>query len=305
MFKVTLIATSDFFLSDPQEAVSTFTLFGEQKVVFETRIVSDPDKLEPIDPYVSAVVLNLGPLKTDEQIDGWVKAISENIKQPIIWTTFCDMSLRIRERKTNDLVVYCAERDDMEDDDYHDDLRNWLSDALRRYGQDLSIKFKQAVTANRQPIRHLSQAILELLPEEAERIRGSNELASDRKSDLLQNLADLESLLISLQEIVPQTDSDIDEETIEKLQEWNARFKKAIATNIEVVVEPENLASAAVPTAIILSCGALGGMIGGPVGFGAGSVFGHLITGQLKPGAVAKKVEDAVARDIASVEPDN
>ena len=49
-------------------------------------------------------------------------------------------------------------------------------------------------------------------------------------------------------------------------------------------VSPENVAGAAIPTAIILGCTGIGSMLGQPI---AGTVVGGLLTGQLKPGKAA------------------
>ena len=78
------------------------------------------------------------------------------------------------------------------------------------------------------------------------------------------------------------------------VQSWSERFKIAIEDNLRSALDAANIANIAVPTGLILGCGALGALIGGPVGFGAGSYAGKLIMGQIKPGAAEKMIEDSV-----------
>ena len=86
------------------------------------------------------------------------------------------------------------------------------------------------------------------------------------------------------------TDSDV--------QSWSQRFKDAIEINLKSTLDATNMANAALPTGLILGCGALGALIAGPVGFGVGSIAGNLLTGQIKPGAAAKMIEhDILQKD--------
>tara|TARA_R110002012_G_scaffold77840_3_gene198236 strand:- start:2337 stop:2744 length:408 start_codon:yes stop_codon:yes gene_type:complete len=128
-----------------------------------------------------------------------------------------------------------------------------------------------------------------------EEIRGDNKLPSHDRTAALDALDKLLKLSKEAQEMSEAPPDELIEN--EDVQSWSKRFISAIEENLRTTLDAKNVANAAVPTGLILGCGALGALIGGPVGFGAGSVLGHLITGQIKPGAAAKAIEEVASQE--------
>lgn len=149
------------------------------------------------------------------------------------------------------------------------------------------------IEQNRLPVLLVSQMLLAQIEELREKIRGDNQLSSEDRSSAMEALDKLNKLVLEAYEMSEASPSALAEE--KNVHTWPKRFKAAFDENMRKTLDAENLANAAVPTGLILGCGALGALIGGPVGFGAGSVLGHLITGQIKPGAAAKKIEEAMS----------
>lgn len=157
------------------------------------------------------------------------------------------------------------------------------------------------IKQNRLPILFVSEMVLTLITEAREKLRGDNRLdPKDREAAFaeLDILSELAREGQALPEVLPR---DASESEIEKVdvatQRWSQKFDSALRENLKKTIDPENVASVAVPTGIILGCGALGALIAGPVGFGAGSVLGHLVTGQMKPGMAASKIEEALSEE--------
>ncbi|WP_407474774.1 hypothetical protein [Sulfitobacter sp. PM12] len=149
------------------------------------------------------------------------------------------------------------------------------------------------VEENREPILFVSKLIITLTEELREKVRGDNKLSPVERTAALEVLDKIQKLSQEAQ-TMSETPPDLLMSN-DDIQSWTERFKSAINESIDTIIDPKNLANAAVPTGLILGCGALGAMIGGPLGFGAGSMLGHLITGQIKPGAAAKTIQDAVS----------
>lgn len=149
------------------------------------------------------------------------------------------------------------------------------------------------VKENRVPILFVSKLIISLTEDFREKVRGNNKLSPDERAAALEALDKLQKLSHEAHEM-SEAPSDLLMKN-EDIQSWAGRFKSAINESLGTILDPKNVANAAVPTALILGCGALGALIGGPIGFGAGSMLGHLITGQIKPGAAAEIIEDAVS----------
>lgn len=149
------------------------------------------------------------------------------------------------------------------------------------------------VKENRVPILFVSKLIISLTEELQEKVRGDNKLSPDERTATLEALDKLQKLSHEAQEMSEASPDSLMKN--EDIRSWAGRFKLAINESLGTITDPKNVANAAVPTALILGCGALGALIGGPIGFGVGSMVGSLITGQIKPGAAAKIIEDAVS----------
>lgn len=141
------------------------------------------------------------------------------------------------------------------------------------------------------PVTLISHSIKGLVGEYREAVRGDNRLSPEVKGQRLKVLVDLEQMLAEASDLVEES---ADEQLVEdnpKAKDWVKRFRLVLNANVKECFGPENIGNAAVPTAIIFGFASLGSIIGGPFGFGAGSVFGHLITKQIKSGAAAKEIE--------------
>ena len=142
------------------------------------------------------------------------------------------------------------------------------------------------------PINLVSQNVVSLIDQQREITRGNNKLDPQSRDEQLSALDSLKEIVKEAQSLPDRLEQgDIVAET------WMARFKSEFEDNFAQTFGAKNIAKATLPAAIILGCGALGALVAGPVGFGAGSVLGHLITGQIKPGAAADKVSDALNTD--------
>lgn len=157
------------------------------------------------------------------------------------------------------------------------------------------------IKQNRLPILFVSEMVLDLITEAREKLRSDNKLDPEDREAAFAELDALSELARESQALPEALPKDASEYEIEKVEEatqrWSKKFNSALRENSKNKIDPESVASVAVPTSIILGCGALGALIAGPVGLGAGSVVGHLVTGQLKPGAAASKVEESLSED--------
>jgi len=177
--------------------------------------------------------------------------------------------------------------------DYKEYIDNVMSANESKSEKVEALAVINRVEENRVPILFVSKLIISLTEELREKVRGDNKLSSDERAAALEALDKLQKLSHEAQEM-SEAPPDLLMKN-EDIQSWAGRFKSAINESLGTILDPKNVANAAVPTGLILGCGALGALIGGPIGFGAGSMLGHLITGQIKPGAAAKTIEDAVS----------
>lgn len=151
------------------------------------------------------------------------------------------------------------------------------------------------VEQNREPIAMAAQSVRELTQPFKEAIRDSNELDSNAKASATE-AADRLSELAEEAEGFAKGDSSVeDEHETEKLRTWPKRFASAFDEAARATFAAESLAQAAVPTSVILVCGALGAAVAGPAGFAVGSILGNFITRQMKPGAVTSKLQEAIS----------
>lgn len=145
----------------------------------------------------------------------------------------------------------------------------------------------------RTPIKYLTQNIFTLIEEQRESLRGNNQLAPETRQAILDSLDNLEAKLVEADKYSNEPELQENEANevsqSNKTTSWLREFGDALTKNAEETFAAENVAKSTLPTAIILSCGALGALVAGPVGFGSASVVGNLLTGQMKPGAAADK----------------
>ena len=93
---------------------------------------------------------------------------------------------------------------------------------------------------------------------------------------------------------VPTTDKDGDQ-----LVSWTQRYVNGALPKLQEYFAPERLGTTSVPVGVILACGGLGSLLTGfnPIGFGAGSVVGKLIVGEMKSGAAADQITKRLDAD--------
>lgn len=163
------------------------------------------------------------------------------------------------------------------------------------------------LSANGSALVLTSASVLEQIAAFRDTVRGNNQLAAERpelRESLLDFLDALSADLERLVEIIPPDQTPVTDETAEQAASWLDRFGARLRESAAKYVAPENVADAALPLGIILGCGAIGALLGGPVGFGAGSVFGNLLTNNLKPGAAAERIGKLFEEERQAGDPD-
>jgi len=153
------------------------------------------------------------------------------------------------------------------------------------------------MAANREAITLSTAGLLEQIVDFREVVRGNNQLDPDFKERLLGFLDDITARLNDLMGLLPPEKTEIADPTGEKGVRWLVGFKHALLDNAREYIEPKNVAGAAIPTSIILTCTGIGSMLGMPV---AGTVIGGLLTGQLKPGKAADDLLKPTKPDVES-----
>ncbi|WP_083099713.1 hypothetical protein [Pseudophaeobacter leonis] len=102
---------------------------------------------------------------------------------------------------------------------------------------------------------------------------------------LIEHIEKLLNILPSAS--VSTTDKDGDE-----IVSWTQRYVNGALPKLQEYFAPERLGTTSVPVGVILACGGLGSLLTGfnLIGFGAGSVVGKLIVGEMKSGAAADQI---------------
>lgn len=142
---------------------------------------------------------------------------------------------------------------------------------------------------HRFPLLYVSGIVNAELTQLEKKVRQSNRLDTETKEKILLQI---DRICDALRELSVKLDKKPEELEQEPAESWGSDFSKELRDGISELCEAKHLASITIPTGLIFGCGALGALLGGPVGFGAGSVFGHLLSGQMKPGAATQKLED-------------
>ncbi len=138
-------------------------------------------------------------------------------------------------------------------------------------------------------------ATRELIAEFQARIRADNYLAVeelDLKSGLLGLLDEISQQLEVLLEILPAANGLVSDKNAKELSSWTKRYIDSAIPKLEAYIQPEAVATATVPVAVILACGGIGAMLTGfsPLGLGAGIYMGKHVVGELKSGVAADKL---------------
>lgn len=131
-------------------------------------------------------------------------------------------------------------------------------------------------------------------------VQSNNYLAvhePEKHKGLLSTLEKISADLIALLEFLPTSPEDVTAETSAQVSSWFVEFRSELESVVEGYASPSNAAKSVVPLGIILGCGTVGALLGGPIGFGAGSVFGQYVTGHIKPGVMSDKLSGIFSRD--------
>lgn len=111
-----------------------------------------------------------------------------------------------------------------------------------------------------------------------------------------RKLLDLIDALIEhiekLLHILPSASVATTDKNGDQIVSWTQRYVNGALPKLQEYFAPERLGTTSVPVGVILACGGLGSLLTGfsPIGFGAGSVVGKLIVGEMKSGAAADQI---------------
>ncbi|AXI43615.1 hypothetical protein [Sulfitobacter sp. SK011] len=145
----------------------------------------------------------------------------------------------------------------------------------------------------------LARGTLEAIAEFRERIRKDNFLGAEKPEHRERLIALLDALSRNLEillTILPLA-NEPDEKELRKLSSWTERYVNSALPKLQEYISPEALGHTTAPAGVILFCGAIGALITGlnPIGFGAGTIAGKLIIGEIKSGAAADKLQSRLS----------
>jgi len=167
---------------------------------------------------------------------------------------------------------------------------------VSRAARSVAEEMAERVALNAAEVQQLVDYIKDLINDTSEQVRGKNSLTNEQRQEALEALSSL-SEVVSEVAVGPAGDhKGVSQEQFVH-PTWPQRFRIAIARSLEATFDADNIAEAILPTGIIVACGALGAIVAGSVGFGAGSVLGHLLTGQIKPSSAAKQIRELRSGD--------
>lgn len=159
------------------------------------------------------------------------------------------------------------------------------------------------VKANTESLMLVSATALESLAIFKKTIRSNNYLSATQPEtceDLLRSIDDIIAQLMRLFSILPPAPYS-KEEPRDRFEgkvvvSWTQRYLNSALPKLQTYFSPEKLGEASAPASVILACGAVGALLTGlnPLGFGAGSMFGKWLAGEIKGEALA----DHIAQNI-------
>jgi hypothetical protein len=138
-------------------------------------------------------------------------------------------------------------------------------------------------------------AALENLSSFREVVRSDNFCAVENP-EVHRKLLELIDALIEhiekLLNILPSASVATTDEDGDQIVRWTQRYVNGALPKLQEYFAPERLGATSVPVGVILACGGLGSLLTGfnPIGFGAGSLVGKLIVGEMKSGAAADQI---------------
>lgn len=145
-----------------------------------------------------------------------------------------------------------------------------------------------------------ASALAEQIREFQSKVRADNHFSVhnwEARDSLMKLLDELLTSLDELAILIPETTDKVEPDKIKELSGWYQSFKTNLETHLSEYASPENAAKSTVPLGIVLGCGTLGAILGGTLGFGAGSLIGQYITGHVKPGALSDRLNSALSSE--------
>ncbi|MGH1405455.1 MAG: hypothetical protein ACRBBJ_02720 [Rhodomicrobiaceae bacterium] len=157
-----------------------------------------------------------------------------------------------------------------------------------------SPEFRSNVEQNKVAISFACAGVILQVEEYKKTVSGSNSLEPELKEHILGTLDNLTEAVNNIGNSLETGSDVISDEGLEEVASYFSRFCEVISCELENYIAPENIGKAVVPTGIILSCGGLGALLGGGIGFGVGGFIGKLITNNLKPKEIVDKIEENI-----------
>ncbi len=151
---------------------------------------------------------------------------------------------------------------------------------------------QKSLGENRTTLILTCHSILLQIQEYKEKIRGNNCLDIEFKGGLMSFLLGIETDIAEIIKFIPNKNEHPSDEDAQVVTSKLERFTNKFKDNLPKYFEPEHLADITPPISIIMGCGGVGALFGGPVGFGIGAFVGKLITNEAKPGHSSEKVKE-------------
>ena len=163
-------------------------------------------------------------------------------------------------------------------------------------------KILNNIQVNRQGLVLLTSATIESLEEFRELVRSDNMLSvkqPELREKYLTLLEAIQSNMEELLSLVPGDNGKVSSVQGDQIFSWTQRYVDAALPKLEEYISPEALGRTSAPAGLILFCGGIGALLTGlsPLGFGAGSVFGKLIVGEMKSGKAADELQQHFSED--------
>lgn len=130
-----------------------------------------------------------------------------------------------------------------------------------------------------------------------EKLRTNNILSvefPDHKESLLEYLNRLRD---GLENLIAVVDVDSSANYLDENQDIDSGYWYHLIKELERYLSAESRAKITVPAVLTFSCGSLGALLGGPLGFGAGSMTAAYLLGQTNSKAVADKIEKTISSE--------
>ncbi len=118
--------------------------------------------------------------------------------------------------------------------------------------------------------------------------RGDNHISEEDRASVKNLFDELSAQLQDLKTMLAETTSSMAAEAVaDKALNWRDRFLETLTSEGSRYIHPERVGSVVLPAGIILSCGAIGGLLGAPL---AGVAVGAFLTNRMSATDMAKEI---------------